>query len=101
MLSVQCQWCPDGAEAVPIQMFGEHVQLMHSDVISVMVNALGAPSVDLGEVKAAYAHMSEARRSVKRDDYSMDREYQLVTERLEFLSEEILDLVTIMERFQA
>jgi hypothetical protein len=79
-------------------MFPEHVQLMHSERIVEVAQSHGGN--DLDELKAAYMHLCAAQAQTDRSDYSTGREYKMVAEKLEFLIEDLINLIVIAERFQ-
>ena len=98
-MEVTCQWCPEDSESVPLAMFPEHVQLMHSENVTVIpMQSHGGD--DLDELKAAYMHLCAAQAQTDRSDYSTGREYKIVNEKLEFLIEDVVNLIVTAERFQ-
>ena len=97
-MEVICQWCEGEDATVPLAMFPEHVQLMHADKVTVVASEHGGD--DLEELKAAYMHMCAAQAQTDRSDYSTGREYKIVSEKLEFLIEDIVNLIVTAERFQ-
>jgi hypothetical protein len=100
MMEVLCQWCPEDSEdaRVPLAIFMQHIQLMHSDKVEVIQGGHGGN--DLDELKAAHMHLSEAQSQCDRSDYSTGREYKIVSEKLQFLLDDLMDLIYIAERFQ-
>lgn len=98
-MEVICQWCEEGEEAkMPLEMFSAHVQLMHSDKVTVVTEEHGGD--DLDELKAAYMHLCAAQSQTDRSDYSTGREYKIVSEKLDFLIDDLANLIVTAERFQ-
>jgi hypothetical protein len=97
-VEVQCQWCEGEDATVPLAMFPEHVQLMHSDKVTVITEAHGGN--DLEELKAAYMHLCAAQAQHDRSSYSTGREYKIISEKLEFIIEDVMNLIVTAERFQ-
>lgn len=99
-MEVVCQWCEEGDDEakMPLEMFSAHVQLMHSDEVTVVTESHGGD--DLGELKAAYMHLCAAQAQTDHSDYSTGREYKIVSEKLEFLIDNLADLIVTAERFQ-
>lgn len=79
-------------------MFPQHIQLMHSDKVQVVQASHGGN--DIEELKAAHMHLMEAQSQCDRSDYATGREYKIVSEKLQFLIDDLMDLVYIAERFQ-
>lgn len=97
-MEVTCQWCPEDAETVPLAMFPEHVHLMHSDQVTVITQEHGGN--DLDELKAAYMHLCASQAQHDRSSYSTGREYKIISEKLDFLIEDLATLIITAERFQ-
>jgi len=100
-MEVLCQWCdPEDEDAkVPLVMFHKHIQLMHPDRIQ-EITVEGHGGNDLDELKAAHMHLVEAQSQCDRSDYATGREYKIVSEKLQFLLDDLMDLIYIAERFQ-
>ena len=99
-MDVVCQWCPEDSESVPLAMFPEHVQLMHADSVTMIPIQQAHGGDDLEELKAAYMHLCAAQAQCDRSDYSTGREYKIISEKLDFLIEDVVNLIVTAERFQ-
>lgn len=100
-MEVLCQWCDqeDPDAKVPLIMFHKHIQLVHPERMSeIIVESHGGD--DLEELKAAHIHLLDAQSQCDRSDYATSREYKIVSEKLQFIIDDLTDLIYIAERFQ-